>query len=60
MFRDAPGLFTAEGVCADLVRAGEPRLRTYAVRDTATLERLRSLATRRAPRLRRALRAATS
>lgn len=58
MFRDAPGLFTADGVSADLVRAGEPRLRTYAVRDTAAPERAR--ATSRAPRLRRVLRAATS
>lgn len=58
MFRDMPGLFTADGVSADLVRAGEPRLRTYAVRDTAVLERVR--ATLRVPRLRRALRTATS
>ena len=27
MFRDVPGLFMTDGVPADLVRAGEPRLR---------------------------------
>jgi hypothetical protein len=59
VFRDAPGLFAAEGVSPDLVRAGEPRLRSYGVRDTAAApERVR--ATSRAPRLRRVLRAATS
>lgn len=58
MFRDASALFAAEGVSPDLVRAGEPRLRSFAVRDTATPEPAR--ATSRAPRLRRALRIATS
>jgi hypothetical protein len=54
VFRDAPGLFAAEGVAPDLVRGGEPRLRTFAVRDTAAAQRTR--ATSRAPRLRRVLR----
>lgn len=58
VFRAASGLFTAEGVPADLVRAGEPRLRRYAVRDTAAPALART--TSRAPRLRRVLRAATS
>jgi hypothetical protein len=58
VFRDVPGLFAADGVSPDLVQAGEPRLRTYAVRDTAASERAR--ATSRAPRLRRVLRSATS
>jgi hypothetical protein len=58
VFRDASGLFATDGVSPGLVRAGEPRLRTYRVRDTGAPERARAAS--RAPRLRRALRAATS
>lgn len=58
MFRDVSGLFATDGVSPGLVRAGEPRLRTYRVRDSAAPERAR--ATSRAPRLRRVLRAATT
>jgi hypothetical protein len=57
LFRDAPGLFTTDGVPADLVRAGEPRLRTYAGRDSQALQK--APASRRVPLLRRMLRPVT-
>lgn len=54
MFRDASGLFTTDGVPADLVRGGEPRLRTYAGRDSRAPQR--ASVSQRVPLLRRVLR----
>lgn len=59
MFHDVPALFMTDGVPAEVLRAGEPRLRKDRARSTAPVAAT-SWARLRLPLLRRSIRAVTS